>query len=84
MPFDRFSDAAADKYLAVLGLGTEPGGEVASGPQRKAVAAVGYSGHCASLPSAAVLGYPVILTKLRRFISIVVEALKPARAPAAK
>jgi hypothetical protein len=43
--------------------------------RRKAVAAVGYFSHRASLPSAALLGYPVILTKPLHCIGLPVIAL---------
>ena len=30
-PFDRHGDALAKQYLSVLGLGTQPGGDIADG-----------------------------------------------------
>ena len=39
--FDRFSDAAADQDLPVLGLSTKPGGEVAYRTNRSVAGAIG-------------------------------------------
>ena len=40
-PFDRYGNALAKQYLSVLGLGAQPGGDVADGANRGVAGALG-------------------------------------------